>query len=100
MQDKHYWEHSACAMEVNSLDSSLVAIWFIICQYFMVHSLMSRAYMFIYVHWAMFECRLSPILPHFPACGLSSGWAKGELRNYLISYIVELNFTGTEPLFP
>lgn len=56
--------------------------------------------MFIYVHWAMFECRLSPILPHFPACRLSSGWAKGELKNYLISYIVELNFTGTEPLFP
>lgn len=56
--------------------------------------------MFIYVHWAMFECRLGPILPHFPACRLSSGWAKGELKNYFISYIVELNFTGTEPLFP
>lgn len=62
-------------------------------------SLMALSYMYIYVHWAMRECRISLILPHFPACGLSSGCAKGELGNDLISYIVELNFIRMEPLF-
>lgn len=44
--------------------------------------------------------RLSLIFPCLSASGLSSGCAKGELRNYLISCLVELDFIGMGLLFP
>lgn len=44
--------------------------------------------------------RLSLIFPCLLASGLSSGCAKGELRNYLISYLVEPDFFGMGLLFP